>query len=118
MPPAPGLPIRAGAVLAKAGELPPGEAGVGGAEEGGVFGTGEDGIGAGEGGLQVPDALELPRVRRAVVPLVGSGVAGVAELIANGCPREAAVVRALGRPGRTSRRFVRRRCGWDLPASL
>ena len=46
-------------------------------EEGCVFDAGVDGVGVGERGLDVPDALELPRVLGAVVPLVGGeGLAG------------------------------------------
>jgi hypothetical protein len=43
----------------------------------------------------VPDALELPGVGRAVVPLVGAGRAVVGELVVDGVPGEAAVVGAL-----------------------
>src|SRR5262249_35679416 len=51
---------------AETGELVPGLAGVGGAEEGGVFDAGVDGVGIGRGGFQVPDALEFPGVLGAV----------------------------------------------------
>src|SRR3990170_7776459 len=94
-------------------------AAIGAAEQRGVFNTGVNSIRIGERRLQMPDALELPRVRRAVVPLVrGQGLAGfrrsvVNELVAlglehafrcggrfaGGCsrlvPRLAAVIRAL-----------------------
>ena len=43
----------------------------------------------------MPDALELPGVRRAVVPLVRAGDAVVDELVAHRLPRLAAVVGAL-----------------------
>ena len=43
----------------------------------------------------MPDALELPGVRRAVVPLVRAGDAVVDELVADRLPRLAAVVGAL-----------------------
>src|SRR5690242_15389785 len=43
----------------------------------------------------MPDARELPRMLRAVVPLVGAGDTGVGELVADRLPRLAAVVRAL-----------------------
>ena len=43
----------------------------------------------------MPDSLELPGVRRAVVPLVSAGHAVVHELVAHGLPRLAAVARAL-----------------------
>ena len=64
------LPLRAGAVAAQAGEFLPGLAAVGGAEDGGVFDAGVDGVGIGQRRLEMPDALELPRMLRAVVPLV------------------------------------------------
>ena len=90
-----GLPVGAGFVEAEAGELVPGVAAVGGLEEAGVFGSGVDGVGVGERGLEVPDALELPGVGRAVVPLMRAGSAFVGELVADGGPGEAAVVGAL-----------------------
>src|SRR5205823_3630053 len=43
---------------------------VGGAEEGSVFHPGVDRVGVGQGRLQVPDPLELPRVLRPVEELV------------------------------------------------
>ena len=68
---------------------------VGGAENRGVFHAGVDRVRIGERGLQVPDALELPGMRRAVVPLVRAGHAVVDELVADRLPRLAAVVGAL-----------------------
>ena len=65
-----GLPVRPGAVLAQAGQLVPRRAAVGRAEEGRVLDAGVDRVGIGQRRLEVPHALELPRVRRAVVPLV------------------------------------------------
>src|SRR3974390_3049382 len=65
-------------------------AAVGGTEDGCVFYAGIDGIGLGERRLEVPDALELPGVLRAVVPLMrGERLAGirggvVGELVALG----------------------------------
>src|SRR5262249_32477872 len=44
---------------------------------------------------EVPDALELPRMRRAVVRLVRAGNPVVAELVAGRFPCRSAVVRAL-----------------------
>ncbi len=64
------LPLRARAVAAQAGQLVPARPAVGRAEQRRVFDAGVDGVGIGERRLEVPDALELPRVRRAVVPLV------------------------------------------------
>src|SRR5689334_14236098 len=43
----------------------------------------------------MPDAFELPRMRRAVVPLMRTGHAVVDELVADGFPCLAAIVRAL-----------------------
>ncbi len=65
-----GLPLRAGAMAAEAGELVPGFAAVGGFEESGIFNAGEDGVGIGERRLEMPDALEFPGMLCAVVPLV------------------------------------------------
>jgi len=90
-----GLPARAGAVFAEAGDLVPVLAAVGAAEDGGVFDSGVDGVGIGERGLEVPDALELPRMCGAVVPLVSAGNAFVGELVAYWVPCLAAVVGAL-----------------------
>ena len=73
MPPAPGCQAGPVPCLRRPESSCPGLAAVGGAEERGVFDAGVDGVGIGERGLEVPDALELPRVRRAVVPLVGAG---------------------------------------------
>ena len=95
MPPAPGCQWGPEPCAAQAGEFSPVGTAVGGAEEGGVFDAGVDGIGIGERGLEVPDALELPGVRRAVVPLVGAGDAVVGELVADRLPGFAAVVGAL-----------------------
>ena len=64
------LPVRARAVLAQAGELVPRLPAVGRAEQRGILDAGVDGVGIGQRRLEMPDALELPRVRRAVVPLV------------------------------------------------
>src|SRR5579875_3252731 len=43
----------------------------------------------------MPDAGELPRPQRAVVPLVLAGGRGIAEVVADGVPGAAAVLRAL-----------------------
>src|SRR5271156_3029931 len=45
--------------------------------------------------FQVPHPLELPRVRRPVVPLMGSGDAFIGKLVSHRLPRLTAVVRAL-----------------------
>ena len=72
-----GLPGGAGAVLRRPESSCQVVAAVVGLEEGGVFDAGVDGVGVGEGGFEMPDAFELPGVRRAVVPLVGAGDAVV-----------------------------------------
>ena len=78
-------------------------AAVGRAEQGGVFHSGVDGVRIGQRRLEMPDALELPGVRRAVVPLVRAGHAVVDELVAHRLPGLAAVVGALDQSARTSR---------------
>ena len=117
MPPAPGCQRRAGAVLAQAGQFVPVLPAVGRLEQRGVFDAGVDRVGIGQRGLEVPDALELPRMRRAVVPLVGAGHAVVGELVADRLPGLAAVVRALDHLAEPAARSARRRCGSDRPAS-
>ena len=117
IPPAPGCQLRAGAVAAQAGEFLPGLAAVGRAEQGGVLDSGVDGVGIGERRLQVPDPLELPGMRRAVVPLVGAGHAVVDELVAHRLPGLAAIVGALDRSARTSRWIATHRSGSGRRAS-
>src|SRR5260370_20165379 len=53
------------------------------------------GVRIGQRGLEMPDALELPRVLRSVVPLVRAGNTVVFELIADGFPGFSAVLRTL-----------------------
>ena len=91
------LPARSGAVAAQSGKLLPGLAGVGGAEQGSVLNPGVDAIRVLQRRLQVPDPRELPRVRRAVVPLVSAGHAIVDKLVAHRHPRLTAIARALDR---------------------
>src|SRR6266487_3233798 len=57
--------------------------------------SGVNGVGICARGLDVPDALELPGMRRVVVPAVRAWGALVLELVAYRFPRLAAVVRAL-----------------------
>ena len=82
-------------MAAQSGEFLPGLAAVGRAEQGGVFHSGVDGVRIGQRRFEMPDALELPGVRRAVVPLVRAGDAVVDELVAHRLPGLAAVVGAL-----------------------
>src|SRR3954453_11361462 len=89
------LPLRSRAVLAQTRQLLPRLTAVDRAEQRGVFDAGIDGVGIGQRGLEVPHPRELPWVRGAVVPLVGAGHARVAEVVAYGVPRLAAVVGAL-----------------------
>ena len=89
------LPRRPGAVAAQAGQFLPVLPAVGRAEQPGVLDPGVDRVGVVRRRFQVPDPGELPRVRRAVVPLVRPGGAVVAELVADRRPGAAAVVGAL-----------------------
>ena len=70
MPPAPGCQRWPFPWLAQSRELVPGLSAVGRAEQRGILDAGVDGVRIGQRRLEVPDALELPRVLRAVVPLV------------------------------------------------
>ena len=89
------LPARPRAVAAQPGEFLPRLPAVGRAEQGGVFHAGVDRVRIGQRRFQMPDPLELPRVRRAVVPLVRAGDAVVDELVAHRLPGLAAVVGTL-----------------------
>ena len=72
-----GLPLGPRAVAPQPGELLPGPAAVGRSEQRGVLDAGVDRVGVGQRRLEVPDALELPGVLRAVVELMrGQGLAG------------------------------------------
>ena len=111
IPPAPGCQRRPGVVAAQARQLLPAPAAVGGAEQRGVLDPGVDGVRVGQRRLEMPDPLELPRVRRPVVPLVGAGGAVVGELVAHRLPGRAAVIGALDHLSRTSRSTATRRAG-------
>ncbi len=89
------LPDAGCVVLAQAGQFLPRLPAVAGAEDGRVFDAGVDRVWVVERRLKVPDAFEVPRVRRVVVPLVCARPADVGELVADGRPRLAAVVRAM-----------------------
>jgi len=66
------LPLRTRAVTAQAGQLVPRRAPVGGTEERGVLDAGVHRVGIDRRRREMPHALECPRVRRPVVPLVGA----------------------------------------------
>ncbi len=70
-------------------------AAIGRAEHRGVFDAGVNGIGVGEGWLEMPDALELPRMRRSVVPLMRARNTVVHELVVERLPALAAIARLL-----------------------
>ena len=89
------LPFRTGAVVPQAGHLLPALAAVDRVEHRRVFDAGKHRVGIGQRRLEMPDALELPGVRRAVVPLVRAGGAVVGELVVHRLPGLAAVVRPL-----------------------
>src|SRR5262249_148739 len=89
------LPAPTRSVVTQSRQLLPALAAVCGAKQGGVLDPGEDGVGIGQRGFEMPHARERPWVRRAVVPLMGSGNAVIYELVADRFPDFAAVVRAL-----------------------
>src|SRR5438093_19392 len=103
-----GLPFGPRAVAAQSGEFLPRLSAVGRAEQGGVFHTGVNGVRIGQRWFEMPDSLELPGMRRAVVPQVRAGDAVVHELVTHWLPRLATVARALDHlpePGRGLRRI-------------
>ena len=112
------LPARARLMAAQAGQFLPCAAAIGRAEQGRILDAGVDHVGIRVRRLEMPDALEFPGVLRAVVPLVSSGHAVVLELVADGLPGLAAVVRAWQSSGRTNRLTATRTTGLDQPASL
>ena len=82
-------------MAAQARKLLPRLAAIGRAKQGGVFDPGVDRVGISQRRLEMPDALELPRSRRAVVPLVCTGHTLVDELVADWLPRSASIIGAL-----------------------
>src|SRR5919197_5245400 len=66
----PWLPARPCAVAPQPGQLAPGLAAVGGAEQCRILDSGVNRVRIREPGLEVPDPFELPRSRRSVIPLV------------------------------------------------
>src|SRR5215831_699702 len=92
-----GLPFRSRAVLPQAGHLVPVLAAVSRLEERRVLDAGVHRVGIRQRRLEVPDALELPGMRRPVVPLMRTGHAVVGELVADRLPGFPAVARTLHR---------------------
>src|SRR5580700_10451539 len=90
-----GLPRRAGGVLAQRRELFPVAPAVARPKERRIFDSCIQQIGIVQRGLEMPDACELPWMRRAVVPCVRSRFAVVDELVADRLPRYAAIIRTL-----------------------
>src|SRR5258706_10045103 len=84
-----------GAVAAESGKLQPRLSPIGCAEYCGICHPGVNGIRIAERWFKVPDPLEFPRVRRAVVPLVSAGNAVVNKFVTYRLPRLAPVIRAL-----------------------
>ncbi len=82
-------------MAAQAGEFLPRPGTIGGPEQRRILDPRIHCIRIGQRRFEVPDPLELPRVRCAVVPLVRPGCAVVDERIPGSFPRLTAVVRAL-----------------------
>src|SRR5205823_10546382 len=123
--PRPRRPLVRAFVRAQAGQLLPGLAGVARLEERRILDARVYLVGIRQRWLDMPDALELPRMRRAVVPLVCARRPGVLEVVAGRLPGLASVVRSsedLAEPAARLRRVeavgVRRRSldAVDLPA--
>ena len=100
-----GLPRRAGRVLAQRRELFPVAPAVARPKERRIFDACIQQIGVVQRGLEMPDACELPWMRRAVVPCVRSGFAVVDELVADRLPRRAAIIRTLNELPKPTRRL-------------
>src|SRR4029450_5731668 len=90
-----GLPVGSRAVAAKSRDLLPRRPAVRGAEQGRVLDAGVNRVRISQRRLEMPDALELPGMRRAVVPLVCARNSLVGKVIADRLPTFAAVARAL-----------------------
>src|SRR6266850_273003 len=82
-------------MAAESGKLLPRLSSICCAKDRGVFHPGVYGIRIAERWFKVPDPLEFPRVRRAVVPLVSAGNAVVNKFVTYRLPRLAPVIRAL-----------------------
>src|SRR5258705_3921443 len=83
------------AMAAESGKLQPRLSSISCAEYCGVFHPGVNGIRIAERWFKVPDPLEFPRVRRAVIPLMSAGNAVVNKFVTYRLPRLAPVIRAL-----------------------
>src|SRR5262249_43991835 len=90
-----GLPSGSRFVRPETGQLAPGLSAVGGPEHRCIFDARVHGVSVGRRRFQMPDALELPGMRRPVVPLMGPGDALVHELVAHRLPGLAAVAGPL-----------------------
>ena len=89
------LPDARRRMAAQTGKLFPIVPAVGRTKERGIFDAGVDEIGIGVRRLEMPDARELPRMRRAVIPAVRPRLAVVDEAIAHRLPRLSAIVGSL-----------------------
>src|SRR5882672_5365490 len=65
-----GLPLRPGSVAAQSRKFAPRLAAIFGFEKRGIFHTGKNRVGFRQRWLEVPDALELPRMLRAIIKLM------------------------------------------------
>src|SRR5712691_9146493 len=87
------------------GKFLPGLGAVGRAKESGVFHPRVDHVRIGQRWLEMPDALELPRMLRAVIPLMSAGRAVVIEVLTHRLPSLAAVVGTLDHLAKPARRL-------------
>jgi hypothetical protein len=90
-----GLPLARRLMRAQAGQLVPVLAAVCRPEHGGILDSGVDRVGIGQRRLEMPDALEFPGMRGAVVPEMLPRGAVIHELVADGLPGLAGIVRSL-----------------------
>src|SRR5512132_1606245 len=89
-------------MAAQSGKLLPRLPAIARAKQGGIFDTSVDYVGIGQRRFEMPDAFELPGMRRAVVPLVrGERFAGFSRRVVNKL-----VALAFGRAVRGRRRFA------------
>ena len=80
---------------AQSGKLLPGLAAIYSLEQRRVLHARVNGVRIVQRRFEVPDTLELPRMLRAIVPLVSAGNALIIEFVAGGFPGFSAVIRAL-----------------------